>query len=176
MLYAGVALALVVVFFASGVSMSESSGYDKFFQQYAPSGISWTVLKRICMIESSLGENPRVKIGIQNPSDIKGSVSYDGLSWGVMQMRITTAKDFDPAATEEKLNDPEYSIRLAGLYLNWARNYILKNTSIDQSDARLTEFLVKSYNQGVGATVNEINYSSKSYAQNYWSKFNNADV
>lgn len=173
--YAIAGIAILIILLGRGVSIvSENASYDHWFKQYAPRGIDWTVLKKIAVIESALGQNSRVKRGLENPSDVEGSKSYDGLSWGLMQMKPSTAKDFDSAATPEKLNNPEYSIQLAGLYLNWARSYLLRNTNLQESDPRFLEFLVKSYNQGVGATVNEIKYQSKNYAGNYWTKFQNA--
>lgn len=99
---------------AAGIKPVNVTKFDDIFKKYAAKyNIDWKLLKTISMVESNLGENPRVKRGIENPTDIKGSMSEDGKSWGIMQLTVTTAKDYDSTATEVKLNNPEYSINIA---------------------------------------------------------------
>lgn len=143
-----------------------SNYYDALFQKYGGKyGVDWKMLKRISMIESSLGLNARVAHGLLNPSDIEGSKSYDGKSWGLMQVTLDTAKWLDPSATVEKLNNAEYSIELAAKYFAYLQKYFPK------TDARYTEWVVKSYNQGQGNTAKERAGSIAGYAGDYWAKY-----
>lgn len=140
--------------------------YDKLFMQYgAQFAVNWKWLKRICMIESSMGRNARVKVGLANPYDIEGSKSTDGKSWGIMQLRPSTARDFDPAANEVKLNNPEYSIKIAAMYVSWLKG------RFPQTDPRLEEWIIKAYNQGVGNTANERAGKTAGFAGEYWAKY-----
>jgi hypothetical protein len=168
--------AFLIVFFFTSETSKMVSVYDPLFKKYTPPGIPWTFMQTICFIESNFGENPRVKIGLNDPTNVYGSRSSDGLSWGIMQLRPSTARDFDPNATEILLNNAEYSILIASRYIDWCRKYILKNTDLKESDPRFLEYLAKSYNQGVGNTVNEIKYKSLGFAANYWEKFQKAQT
>lgn len=125
----------------------------------------WQLLKTIGEIESTLGTNPSVVRGMRNPADAAGSVSSDGKSYGFMQFRIETARDRDPSATIEKLNDPIYSINLAGRHFAW----IAKQFNPLAPD--YLEFVVKSYNQGVGGSKKEMSGASEGFADAYWTKF-----
>lgn len=95
--------------------------FNKFDQTFKLIGekylIDWKILKAISLKESTLGTHPRVKRGLEFPKDIEGSKSEDGLSWGLMQMTLKTAKDYDQLATPEKLNNPYYSIDLSARHL-----------------------------------------------------------
>jgi len=104
-------------------------------------------LKGIAIVESSLGTDPRV---------VSGGVSGDGLSWGLMQFTLPTARDFDSNATPAKLNDAEYSIDLAGQFLASLKEQF-------PNDERKT---IMSYNQGAGNTR-----AGKQYASGYYTKF-----
>ena len=119
------------------------------------------------MIESSLGTHPRVLAGLKNPEDVEGSKSMDDKSWGIMQVTIPTARDFDQAATPQKLNEPEYSVRIASQYIAWVQ------LRFSKSDPRFLEWVIKSYNQGVGNTFKEIN-GGQGFANNYFLKFKKA--
>jgi len=140
--------------------------FDSFFRKYGGiSGIPFYVLKAICMNESSLGEAASVKRGIATPSDVEGSKSSDGKSWGIMQMTLPTAGDYDALVTPEKLNNPEYSVMLAArflkdLYKQWPASL-----------PRREEWIVKSYNQGAGNTRKESRGEISGYAQVYWERF-----
>jgi membrane-bound lytic murein transglycosylase MltF len=140
--------------------------YDKLFQYYAAKyGLNWLMLKRIAMIESKIGTHSSVLEGIKNPSNVEGSKSYDGKSWGIMQVTLTTAKWLDASATVEKLNNPEYSISLAAKYLDFLQKYF------PTTDPRYAEWVVKSYNQGQGNTAKERAGSSTGFAHDYWAKY-----
>lgn len=165
---------IAFLLFSEGTSLvANNPSYDDLFKRYAPKGIDWNVLKKIARIESHIGLAPSVAYGILNPTDIENSKSSDGLSWGLMQLRPSTARDFDPSATAQKLNNPEYSIYIAGLYINWCRSYLLRNTFLTEANPRFTEFLVKSYNQGVGNTSKEIKSGGIGFASAYWTKYKN---
>lgn len=155
------------------VLMSDKTGksdFDNLFHEYGSKySIDWKMLKAICMIESSLGTNSKVKRGLENPNDVEGSKSFDGKSWGLMQVTIPTARDFDSSATAVKLNNPSYSVNIAAQYLKWLENYFLKY----KSDPRFREYIIKSYNQGPGNMKNEI-ATGVGYANDYWKKYRDA--
>lgn len=139
--------------------------FDNLFQNAGKKyGVNWKWLKAICMNESDLGKAKSTAIGLKDPTNINGSKSFDGLSWGIMQVTLRTAKGMDPKATEVKLNDPIYSVDLAARYVRDMKN-IFK-----ESDARYVEWVIKSYNQGSGNTRKE-QASGKGYAQTYWERF-----
>lgn len=149
------------------VSMGgDDSKFDELFKKYGLKySVPWLWLKAIAMNESSLGSHPSVARGIANPKDVEGSKSDDGKSWGLMQVTVATARDFDPAATAEKLNNPEYSIAIAAQYISWA------SKQFSMISNRYVEWVIKSYNQGVGNTKKEISGSSNGFAQEYWERF-----
>lgn len=170
------ALLLVVVFMKRNdlkkvAVMNAVTTYDELFKKYgAAYGVDWKLLKAICYVESTLGLNPRVKRGLEVPSDIEGSKSTDGKSWGLMQLRPETARDFDSTATPEKLNNAEFSIKIGAQFVAWTQNYIKKFVS--PANPRFLEFVIKAYNQGVGNTKKEIQKLSAGYAEAYFKKFN----
>jgi len=144
--------------------------YDELFKKYgAMYSVEWKMLKRFSWIESNTGLNSRVAKGILNPKDIEGSKSYDGLSWGLMQMTLTTAKDYDKTATAEKLNNPAYAIDLSARHIK-----MLKMLFSNERD------VVMAYNQGQGnqkkflATEKSGTLLTNQYpqARDYWNKFN----
>lgn len=150
----------------STASVNSFNRFDSLFKEYGSIwGVDWKMLKAICLNESDLGREKTTKRGLEMPSDIEGSKSYDGLSWGIMQVTLRTARDLDPTATEQKLNNAEYSINLAARYLS-----ILKKM-FNAADPRFTEWVVKSYNQGPGNTRKEIAGTVKGYAQEYWERY-----
>lgn len=152
-----------------GVQMQSSPNwtrYDAAFKAAANArGIDWTILKAIAMNESSLGAHPSVARGIAAPYDIEGSKSDDGKSWGIMQFTIPTARMFDPAATEIKLNNPEYSIKLAAQFIQYLQK------QFDSTSPRYLESIVKSYNQGEGNMRKELNGTGGGFANEYWARF-----
>ena len=171
----GIGVIGVLVFY--GQQLTESIGveddtmpswksFDPLFRKYGTEfGVPWTWLKAIALNESSLGSAKSVMRGLKVPTDVEGSKSSDGKSWGLMQVTLTTAKEMDPAATSEKLNNPEYSIKLAAKYL--------KNLSSQFSkiESRYLEWVIKSYNQGPGNTRREKAGTSQGFAHEYWARF-----
>jgi len=136
-----------------------TSDLDPLFQEYGPQyGVPPNVLKAICMNESSLGQDPLVQ---------KGLVSRDGLSWGVMQLTIPTASDFQPGITPQMLNDPATSVKIAAQFVQSLMS------QFDSSDPRFWEWVIKSYNQGAGRTQQEIDGTrpGTSGAQTYWQRY-----
>lgn len=164
-------LGIVAVFFLGGASVVEDyveswQRFDALFVKYGKLyGVSPAWLKAIALNESSLGDAPSVALGIREPSNIEESVSDDGKSWGLMQLTLSTARQFDPAATAEKLNNPEYSIKLSAQLIAWL------SKQFSTVDARWTEWIIKSYNQGVGNTRKERDGASTGYAAEYWNRF-----
>lgn len=140
--------------------------YDALFKRYAQIyGVEdWRYLKAIAMNESSLGKAKSVARGLEAPWDIEGSKSYDGKSWGLMQVTLTTGKWLDPMCTEEKLNNPDYSVKLAADL--FARN----QKTFNRYEPRWLEWVVKSYNQGAGNTKKEM-AGGPGYANEYWARF-----
>lgn len=169
----GAAAFLGIIFLTNQTeNIGGSMVYDDLFKKYAKIyGLDWKMLKAIAIIESDQGREASVKRGLENPSDVEGSKSSDGLSWGLMQVTIVTARDYDSTATPQKLNNPEYSIKIASQHLARLKKIF------NPSDARFNEWVVKSYNQGQGNTLKEMKSSnSNSYqaAKNYWLKYINA--
>jgi len=147
--------------------------YDVWFKDAAAqNGIArlagvdgWKILKAISLNESDLGRAASVARGIANPDDIAGSVSSDKKSWGIMQFTLPTARDMDSGATERKLNDPFYSIELAGKFVAWIE------AQFNPLEPRFLEFVIKSYNQGVGNSRKERAGTGGGYANEYWARF-----
>lgn len=141
--------------------------FDPLFEKYAVRySVPSTWLKAICMNESSLGLAESVRSGLSDPLNVEGSKSYDGKSWGLMQVTLTTARDMDISATPQKLNNAEYSIDLGARYVaQMMRRF-------DRNDPRYIEWVIKSYNQGPGNTDKERKGSiQKGYADEYWARF-----
>lgn len=151
---------------AEGSSSSEIEDpfnkYDNLFKTYGNAyGIPWKWLKAICLIESNLGRAPSVARGLSDPSNVSGSTSSDGKSWGLMQLTLPTARQFESATTEVGLNNPETSIRLAAKYLQWVvRNYYPLSNQ---------EGVIRSYNGGPGWKKGSA--KSLSMTSDYYAKF-----
>jgi hypothetical protein len=103
-------------------------------------GPGWWLMKAICWQESNLGRAKSVAAGLADPGDVDGSVSSDGLSWGLWQVTEATAGDFRAGTTAEELNNPDLSAELAARIL--ARNA--------QHFPGNLEYIVRSYNGGLG--------------------------
>ena len=143
--------------------------YDKLFEKYGLEfGVNPAHLKAFALNESLLGLHPSVAQGLRYPHDVEGSKSSDGLSWGLMQVTLKTGADWDKSITPEKLNIPEYSIRIA------AQEIARLQKSFNKSDSRYWEYVVKSYNQGMGNTQKrEINGVEpvKEVVNEYWARW-----
>lgn len=169
-----VGIAAVFAFFSAPRKVSVVSAkpsYDDLFKKYGSIyNIDWRMLKAIAWVESKLGtyrgvvDTPEEQAKGLNQAD-----SSDGKSSGLMQVTLTTARDFDKNATFQKLGNPEYSVDIACKYINFTKRYF------SVTDPRYTEWLVKSYNQGAGNTLKEKNKTIKSgYANDYWTKYQQA--
>jgi len=140
--------------------------FDSLFSKYgAKYGVDPKILKAISLNESNLGRHPSVARGLENPIDVDGSTSSDGKSWGLMQVTVVTARDYDALASPEKLNSPEYSVDLASRLLRDLQK------RFETADPRYLEWVVKSYNQGAGNTNKERRGVSSGFAQEYWERF-----
>lgn len=140
--------------------------FDDLFKKYgAQYAVDWKWLKAIALNESDLGREKSVARGLGFPSDIEGSKSRDGLSWGLMQVTVRTAREMDPTATAEKLNNPEYSVKLAAQYISSLGRFF------NLGDAQRTEWIIKSYNQGPGNSLKEKRGEIDGYAEEYWERF-----
>lgn len=134
--------------------------YDALFQKYGSMfNVPWKWLKAVAMNESSLGANSRVALGLREPMN-KASVSFDNLSWGLMQLRVETANDFEKGTTFADLNNPETSIRIAAKFFAW----VMKQ--FPSVDPEFQKKVIMSYNQGVAGTKR--GYTG---ALPYWDKF-----
>lgn len=159
---------------AKAVVIRLSENWDKFDHLFVKYGaqyqVPWTHLKAIALNESSLGMAKSVARGLVAPSDVEGSKSSDGKSWGLMQLTLPTAQGFDRSATPEKLNNPEYSVKLAAQLLAQLRD------TFSMFDGRYLEWVIKSYNQGPYHTKNEMkgqisNPSWHLHVEEYWNRF-----
>ena len=132
--------------------------YDDLFQRAARTYQigNWLWIKAIAWNESSVGAASSVKRGLASPTDREGSKSSDGLSWGIMQVTETTARDLRPGTTYVDLNNPAISIDLGAKYLS----QMLARYRGDLNRA------VRAYNQGPG---NED--KRKPYADEYLKRF-----
>lgn len=143
--------------------------FDPIFKKYANIyGIPWQWLAAIAENESSTARAPSVKRGLASPNDIENSKSSDGKSWGLMQVTIKTAKALDPAATEAKLNDPDYSVKLAAMLIKQ------DSAQFSKLDVRYMEWVIKSYNQGAPNTKKEMSGWRgpwTDHVQQYWERF-----
>ena len=92
----------------------------------------------------AIGEHPLVKAGLPS-SDFK--------SFGIMQVTLTTAQDLDPAATPALLNNPEYSVKLAAIYLSRLMKMFPENR----------RKIIMSYNQGPGNTKRGVEAAAPYY-------------
>jgi soluble lytic murein transglycosylase-like protein len=142
--------------------------YDHLFKKYASKyGLNWKFLRRIAWIESRVGNDPRTS---------KGLVSYDGLSWGLMQIAegVGSPKEIELKGFggADKLNDPEYSIDVACRLIS----YLKSKKGYTEKD------IVQSYNQGEKNQdrMRELERQGKLLstqylaAQDYWKKYQQA--
>jgi hypothetical protein len=128
-------------------------------------GVSARWLKAFALNESNLGREDSVAAGFADPSDVEGSKSSDGKSWGLMQVTLPTGRDYDASITPQKLNNAAYSVDIAGQLIA---------DLVDQfppSDPRRLEWIVKSYNQGAGNSRKEKAGLIDGYAAAYWTRW-----
>lgn len=108
--------------------------------------VPWRWIKAVALNESDYGRYPSVALGIRNPDDLEGSVSDDKLSYGFMQMTLSTAQWLVPGITARDLNNPAVSIDLGARYLRW-----LMDRPASQGGDR--EWVIRGYNGGPGWAV-----------------------
>lgn len=115
--------------------------WDSLIKHYAQIyGVPWRWIKAVCLIESDLGRNPRVAKGLQNPHDVEASKSSDGLSWGLMQVTLPTARGLaGRTISAEELNNPDTCMDL-GVHL------LSQNIARFGLDDR--ESVIRAYNGG----------------------------
>ena len=117
--------------------------YDELFIKYGLLyGIDPKILKAIALNESTLGKN-------------KGYEPKGGTT-GLMQIKLSTARDFFPKLTAEELEKDEIQVMTASAFL----------ASLKKTFKGDVKKMVMAYNQGAGATLN-----GKQYALGYWDKF-----
>lgn len=102
--------------------------------------VPWRWVMAIMGVESDWGRAASVAKGLTTPSDFEGSKSFDGKSWGLMQLTLSTAQLMDPSVKLADLNNPVKSIDLGAAYLG----YLFTKFSGDQ------EKVVRAYNGGPG--------------------------
>lgn len=146
----------------AATSAEKFTAYDGLFKYYAKIyGFPWRWAKAIAMQESSLGENSRVK---------NGEVSYDGLSYGIMQIalgtgspkerelktmfglpdkKLTEMTSFEKNKARKILNDPDKSINIASNLIG----YLASKYNMDKEKVFLA------YNQGEANTDRGKNYT-----------------
>lgn len=155
------------------VSVMSNQNYDDLFKRYAAvNAIDWRWLKVFAEVESTTGKHPRVARGLAFPEDVEGSKSEDGLSWGLMQMTVVTARDFDKTATPQKLNNPEFTIKLAAQFV----------ASLKRQFGSVPRDVAMAYNQGAGNQKRFIQLEKEGKllvtqypaARNYWKKWQSA--
>lgn len=145
--------AIIIIFFVLGffgakkliVGSNEklTRQYDDLFNKYGSRyGISPRLLKAIALNESSLGKN-------------KGYEPKGGTT-GLMQIKLSTAKDFFPQLTASELEKDEVQVMTASAFLASLKKQF-------NGDERK---MVMAYNQGAGATR-----QGKMYASGYYEKY-----
>lgn len=136
--------------------------WDDLIKKYSDKfKVPFEWIKAIMIVESDLGRAPSVKKGLQNPNDIEGSKSFDGKSWGLMQLTIPTARMFQAGITAVDLNDPETSVRLGASYLAW----------LIQKKGMNEELVIRSYNGGPGFLTSE---RGRNMTADYYAKWQKA--
>ncbi len=145
--------------------------FDPLFRQYgAAYGVPWLWLKAFAMNESSLGQDSRVARGLEVPTDVEGSKSRDGKSWGLMQVTLPTAQAFDPAASAELLNDPDYCVDIAAQLVRELADHF----PVVMGYPMRLEAIAKAYNEGEGNERTELDGGTpprKADAQAYWERW-----
>ena len=93
--------------------------WDSLLKKYSKIyGVPWRWMKVIILNESSNGTNKKVLAGLANPSDVEGSKSSDGKSWGLMQITLPTAKGLTGrVVSAEELNNADFNVQLSAQLL-----------------------------------------------------------
>ena len=143
----------------------ESDGFTRWDPQIRAASRTWRVpwrwIKAVMWNESNLGRAPSVARGIEDPTDIEGSKSSDGKSWGLMQVTLSTAQWLIPGTSVWDLNQPGFSIDLGARYLRW-----LMDRPASRGGDR--EWVIRGYNGGPGWAVTAIGPAATSV---YYARF-----
>lgn len=108
--------------------------------------VPWRWLKVIIMNESSNGQAHSVLVGLSDPSNVAGSASGDGKSWGLMQITLATAKGLTGReVSAEELNEPEFNVALSAQLLR----ELIDRFGFD------FEAVMRAYNGGPKAAINK---------------------
>lgn len=93
--------------------------YDEYYRNFGKQfKVPWRWIKAIAIVESNQGAARTVAYGLANPTDVDGSRSFDGLSWGVMQVTLSTARWLEGQQLQVPyMNVAENSIRIGAKYL-----------------------------------------------------------
>jgi soluble lytic murein transglycosylase-like protein len=115
-----------------GGAMTDWTRYDDLFHKYGSLyGVPFEWLKAFALVESDLGRDPLV---------VRHQLSRDGKSKGIMQLILSTARDYKPDVTLDELDDPELSVDLA------AQHVAMLIRLFGQDE----QAVVMSYNEGQG--------------------------
>lgn len=140
--------------------------FDSLYKKYgAKHGIDWQWLKAFALKESLNGIAKPVALGLKEPTNPK-SVSYDGLSYGLMQMTLATANDpqvlsgsgYQGPITLAELNNPEISIDLAAKYIKMIVGWVRAWQPLEPYDL-FVKHVVGAYNMGIGNVKKGKEYS-----------------
>lgn len=135
---------------------------DLIFKHASDKGVDPGLLKGILLNESKLGQDPRVAAGLADPKNVEGSKSRDGKSWGLGQLKPSTAADYDPSATPQKLNEADYNIGLTAQHLARLNRVFGGNE----------ESVVKGYQQGEGNQIKSLAAgTSSAKAESYYAQY-----
>ncbi len=137
------------------------SHYGQIFQ------VPFEWLKAFCMTESDLGRDPRVARGLVEPTDVEGSKSTDGKSWGIMQVTLPTAQDYDQDASAEQLNEPGYCVMIAAQHVA----HLMQVFPVVMEPAQRLESIVEAYNEGEGNELKELAGTGGGFANTYRERF-----
>jgi soluble lytic murein transglycosylase-like protein len=137
-----VLLFLVLKNEAQAVFDPEFDKYNSLYRKYAKAyRVPWRWIKAIAIVESNQGKAASVARGLLNPTDVEGSKSSDGLSWGIMQTTLANARErFGMLVSEAWLNNPENSIMAGAAYLG----YLIRLFGLNE------EKVSRAYNGGPG--------------------------
>ena len=82
-----------------------------------------------------------------------------------MQVTLSTGADFDDSISPQKLNDPEYSIKLGAQVLASKMKYF------SRANPRFLEYIIKAYNEGQGHVLKVIAGTEEDGSVEYWARF-----
>lgn len=136
------------------VACADTSAYNEAITEAAARyGVSPERIKAIISVESS------------GRPTAQSTDNDGGHSYGLMQMRLETARGLDPGATIEKLRDPAYNIRLGTQYYKQLRDKYASQANTEYSADDLAS---AAYNGGQKANQPSVNCSGIKRWQCEW--------